>query len=574
MHAAVLRHRAAALPFLAVAWVAGASGVTVPPWLAVTTVVVAVAITAPALRRRSLPAPAWWLAGLLAWAAADAALRPVATFDAARSIAMGVTALLLGAAAATPRGAAWGRMAVAAAGLLSAAWLLAERLVHSGRPEGPFLNPNLGATLALLAISLAPFLPIPTVLRVAAGGVAMTGLVASGSRGALLGACAVAIVWAVTGTSAAFRRLALAVVGAGAIGLALRLSLDRDPLRFERLRIWGVAGRTAVAELPLGCGPGGYADAALPHNFPLAGGFARYARLPDLAESDFLQVLATLGAPGIVLVVGLIVSIGRRLPRNDVRGWGVVVAIATTSLFSTQLVVPVVAWAAALALAAVLPRGPRALHQRSWPLLACAGGAVVVATAAVLVLPDWGVGEAPDRLVDRAAAMLRSPSATDTSLADAEVLLLRACTERPRYGRAWRELGTVRIARARLRGERDLAAAAARAFAQARTLNKVDAFATLGEGQALRLLGDARGAEAAIGAALTVEPNFVSAWFELAALQVERGELGAAREALDRLAAAQAKAQAASFVSEYERALAWADPRLIGQLRRAVGDLP
>ncbi|MFI5142461.1 MAG: O-antigen ligase family protein [Thermoanaerobaculales bacterium] len=574
MLATALKHRAAVLPLLTVAWVVGAWDAAFPPWLSAGTTLLAMGLALPALRRRPLPAPGWWFAGLLIWAAADAVLRPVASFDAGRCIAMGVTALLLGVAASTPRGAVWGRAAIVAAGLITAGWLVVERLTIAGRPGGPFANPNLGATLALLALALVPFLPLPTAPRVAAAGIAVAGIVASGSRGALLGVCAVAAVWVAARGVARLRRLAFVVVLLAAVGLALRLAIDRDPLRFERLRIWGVATRTVAAELPLGCGPGGYADAALPHNFPLASSFARYARIPDLAESDLFEVLATLGVPGAALLFGLITSVARRLVKSDDRGWGVVAAIAVTSLFSSQLIVPAVAWSAALALATVLPRRRRTIPRQRWPLLATVGMAVAVATAAVLASPDWGAGEAPDRLVDRSVAALRGAGADDARMADAEALLLRAGASRPRYGRVWRDLGALRLERARVRHERDLAVAAAAAFESARKLNTGDVWAAFGDGQALRLLGNGEGAQAAFKNALTLEPNFLGAWLELAALHVEKGELGAARVALERLASAQAKARGAVFVSEYERALVRVDPQVLGQLRRVLGALP
>jgi hypothetical protein len=316
--------------------------------------------------------------------------------------------------------------------------------------------------------------------------------------------------------------------------------------------------RVAAAEFPLGCGPSGYADAAMAHNFPREGEFARLARLPDVAESDVLQLAATLGLPGVLLLAGLAWSVAHRLPKADARAWGVLAAALVTSAFNSQLMVPAVAWTLALAVGSVLPRVVvRREHGSRWATVA-AVAALAVATAAVLALPDFGAGELPERLVDRADAVLRTRPSDGSALADAEAMAWRACAARPRYGRGWRILGGIRLRRASLCGEADVAAAAAEG--------------AVGEGQARRMLGDTRGAWQAFNAALLLEPNCVPAWLERAVLHLSEGELGAAREALRRAEAAQTRARAETFVSAYEVALAYADPATLEQLRAATGE--
>jgi hypothetical protein len=518
--------------------------------------------------------PPAWLAGLLVWAALDAALRPVAISDAGRLLATGVVSLGLVVVTRNPRGAAWGRLGVVAAGTGAAAWLITERLVHGGRPPGPFGNPNLAATPALLALALAPFLRAPVLVRGVLMAVAGAGVVASGSRAALVGIVALAAAWVVSRRGGRATRLAAALlVAIAVVGLAARLATDRDPLRYERVRIWAVALRVAAAELPLGCGPGGYADAALAHNFPREGEFARFARLPDLAESDVLQLTATLGLPGVVLLAGLAWSVVHRLPKADARAWGVLAAALFTSMFNSQLMVSAVAWTLALAVGSVLPRVVVRRDRGSrWPTVA-AVTALAVATGAMLALPDYGAGEPPERLVDRADAVLRTRPSDSGALADAEAMTWRACAARPRYGRGWRILGGIRLRRASLCNEADVAAAAAEAFARAREVNALDVWAAVGEGQARRVLGDTRGAWQAFNAAVILEPNCVPAWLERAVLHLAAGELGPAREALRRAEAAQALARGAAFVSAYEVGLAYADPTTVEQLRAATGEV-
>jgi len=575
VRAAAVRRLPALLVPLAAAWVLAARGAVLPPALLAASVgVAALALLAPPLLARLAGTPAAWGAALLAWAALDAALRPVAAFAAVRVVAAGAVALALFAAAAAPRAATWARGAVAVAGTCAAAWMAVERALHGARPLGPFGNPDQAATLALLAAAVAPTLAAPTAVRgllVAAG---VAGVIASGSRGALLGLVAVAAVWGVVARRRRAVLTAAAVVaGAGALGLTLRLATDRDPLRYERVHIWGVAVRVAAAELPLGCGPGGYADAALARNFPRNGEFARFARIPELAESDFLQAAASLGAPGIVLLAGFAIAAGRRLRGRGAGAWGVAAALAATSAVNSQAMVIPVLWTGALALGAVQPRAHGRGTVRRRPGLATAVCVAAAVAAAVLALPDWGMGPNPEALVERGLAAFRVASG-DGALADAQARVERACAARPRFGRAWRLLGNIRLRRAELRDEAALADAAAAAFARARAVNPLDVWAALGEASARVALGDRQGAVEALGAAVRLEPNCGPAWLQLAGVRLAQGEVRLAREALRRAEDAERRGRGAAFVSGYEREMARLEPATLARLRAALGDAP
>jgi len=315
VRAPALKHLPALAVPVAATWVLAARGIDVAAPAVVATVAVAAILLARDAGSLLHPSgPVAWGWALVLWTAADGALQPVAAVEAARCVAVGAVALALLAAAGAPRTAAWGRLAVVASGTIAAVWMAVERVQHAGRPAGPFGNPNGAATLALLGLALAPFLRAPWLARAALVAAGAAGVVASGSRGALLGALAVAAVWAVGARRRRSFAVATVVVTAAAvIGFATRLALDRDPLRYERTRIWGVAVRVAVGELPFGCGPGGYADAATGKNFPREGEFARFARIPDLPESDLLAAPACLGVPGAGLVLGLLASVVGRL---------------------------------------------------------------------------------------------------------------------------------------------------------------------------------------------------------------------------------------------------------------------
>jgi hypothetical protein len=574
VHGLPLKHLPAILVPVALAWVLAPQGAIASASAAVATVAAVAALCLVGGECwRVWAGPRVWLLALLAWAVVDAVIRPVAGWDAMRVLAAGLVAIGLVGVTAAPRTATWGRLAAVTAGTGAGTWLLAERMLHAGRPGGPFGNPNPAATLALVALALAPFLRAPAVGRAAVLAVTVGGIVASGSRAALAGVVAVAVAWGLTRRGVGWMRAVVAVlVIAGGLGLGVRLATDRDPLRYERVRIWAVALRVAAAEVPFGTGPTGFADAAVSHNFPRNGEFARFARLPDLAESDYLQLAATLGLPGVVLALGLVGSVVRRLPLTDARGWGAMAAVAVTSAVNSQFMLPGVTWTVALALGSALPRArPRHNASPRWAGVVAAV-ALAVAVGAVLTLPDWGVGRQPSRLVDRAQATVRDGPHDDGTLADAEALTWMACSSRPRYGRGWRVLGDIRLRRAVLRHDAELADAAADAFARARRVNPLDAWAALGEGQARRVLGDDRGAWRALNAAVQLEPNFVSAWLERAVLHLAEGEMGAARNALGRAEAALKRAPRTTFVSTYEYALAWADPGSLERLRSATGE--
>lgn len=575
MLAGALRYLPALLVPVAMAWVLAPAGMAPSPAVAVLTVgLVAGLCIAARVGPSRWDDPRAWLAALIVWCCLDAALRPVAVTDAAACVAVGAVALGLAWVCVAPRVAAWGRMAVVAAGSGAAGWLIAERLLMAGRPAGPFGNPNFAATVVLLALALVPLVRLPGSVRAVVLAVTAGGVVASGSRAALLGLVAVAFVWVLAAGRGARVRLAAGVlVIAAGLGLAARVLADRDPLRYERVRIWAVALRVARAELPLGCGPGGYVDAAVAHNFPRDGEYARFARIPDLAESDFLQAVATLGLPGALLLVGLSASIVRRMSTGSRWGWGVLAALVVTSALSSQLMVPAVVWTATVAVGSVLPR---AHGRQGGPAFArvVIVAALAVAAVSVLALPNWGAGEPPEVLIDRADTILYGRPRNDNALADGEALAWWGCSARPLYGRGWRVLGSVRLTRASLRKEADLAWAAAEAFASARRADPQDAFAALGQGQALRLVNDSAGAWQALRAAVALEPNFVAAWLEQSVLHLSAGQIGAAREALGRAEAAARRARGVAFVSDYERTLAWANPAILARLQAATGGVP
>lgn len=567
----------------AVLWTVHTAGV-VPELAAVLATVVAVALVvwgAGVLGRRvPVSGPVMWAGLLVGWTAAVALARPVCFGMAGYLVAGGAVAAGLLLAAMTPRGGYWGGIALAAAGLAAAGWLVAEALWLGGRPGGPTGNPNLSAAACLVTLAALPAIRIRPAVRLMLAAAMLGGIAASGSRGALLGAVLLGLLWAVR-RKGRLRWLAAGVALAALAGGVARLSSDRDPLRWERLRIWGVAVRTVRAELPLGAGPGGYFDAALPHNFPRDGEFARYHRLPGLAESDWLQLLATLGLPGLFLAAGL----GRALARFA-GPWtaGVVLVQAAASSVNTLLAFPPVLWTAALAVGLTLrpPVGstePGPASAQEGPDLRRRAALGTPVAAAFLVLAAgtaagwlmWPLtGDSPEDLVELAGARVRA-APFDPYLADAEMPALAAVQRRPRFARAWETLGRIRLLRAEQSRDPRLLFGSGTAFEAALRHNPNAVFAALGKARVRRLAGDDPGARVWLQRAVATEPNFAVAWLELAALERQGGRLEAACRAVTRAQAALDRAAGIAMVSDYERALVRVDEDVFERLAAACG---
>lgn len=539
----------AALAALVLLPVAGASGVTLAPWAAAAVGALTGAVgAAVAVRGVRRDPPLLALLALLGWGVAVGVGRGVEVAPAGWTLAGGAVAAVGAAAAQRPRGQVGARWGVVLAGTAAALHLVVERLLEGGRPGGPFAQPVLAATLAVLALALLPALPLSAALRACGGVVLLAGVLASGSRAAMLATAVLAAWWGFGRMPRAVRLAMAALGGVAALGLAARVVGDRDPLRWERLRIWGVAVRTAWAEAPWGAGPGGWADVALPHNFPREGELTRWHREPSLAESDFLQLAGSLGVVGVGLGVAVAVLV---LPRCTRAGLGVALALGVTSAVNTQLPVPAVAIAAGLALAGTLRRPRHVKLWRATPAQAWAGGAVLAAVAGVaLSWPRPGLAVDAQGLAAQAVQLAATDPAA--ALARAE----QAVARRPRWGEGQRLLGSLYLRWGTQRREAALLERAAQAFARARQLNPNDALAAYGEAESAALIGERRRAAALAREAVRLEPNFARAWLLLASLEVAEGQVEGACRAWGRALAARRAAEGTVMISGWEREVA------------------
>ncbi|MGC8915464.1 MAG: tetratricopeptide repeat protein [Thermoanaerobaculum sp.] len=555
------------LMFLPLLWVAAASGVMVRPWVAAVTAGV---LGLCAWRRLSrgvrLGPPVPWLAGLALWVLASGLTQPVPRERAAQLAAVALFALVLAVVAAHPYGQRWLACGVVAAGGLAAAWLLAERLTVGGRPGGPFENPNVAATLVVLALAHAWNMGRRLVWAVSP--LFLAGVLASASRAAFLAVAALAAFLVFFHSS---RKVKLAMVLGlllAGFGLSWRLLTDPDPLRFERLRIWKAAMATALAYAPWGTGPGGFGDAVLAYNFPREGEFARFHRIPDLAENDLLQLAASLGVPGLVLAGGLVGSLARALRRRRGAAWGPPLVLAVTGLFHSQLLWPVLAFSAVSA--GRFSGRFRLKLAPGWAFLLC--WPAVVWGALALPWPESGLGPSAEARMAEVRALLGE--GTTEGLARALVRASDIARQLPRSAEAWRLLANAQLRLAQATGDATAAETATVTFQKAQGLNPKSVWAHLGEAQAWAVLAQWDRARGAASRALRVEPRCVLCWLVLAQAQLSAGMPEEARVAFEKAQESLRKARGYPFVSSYERALATPDPVLLRRLAQALGVRP
>jgi O-antigen ligase len=383
-------------------------------WLDLVAHLLALAIVAlvvvAARRWRLRPLVLIWLPfglifGLSAWRAPYAYAAGLAGFELATGLALGLAlaALLSGSAGETWR-RRLGSLAILA-GLPAALAACLQATLGDGRGAAGFINPNhLGAFLAaLLPLALAGGLRREGWSRwtaILAAAVLGAGVLATGSRGALLAVVLVgmlALVQAARRSAMSRRGLAFAVTILIGFALASGASLwgrfadGNDIYRFDRLRIWPQAVAMASQEPLLGIGPGQFVHEARAHNFPRDDGVVRFGRSFSTPHSHLLLALAETGVLGLLalgLAVAGTVAAGRR-------GWdgkrgatsGVAHAaalglavLAVVSLFDEPLAHPPALLAAGVLAGLALP--PIVVQGARRPGLARATSLAVVVTFA------------------------------------------------------------------------------------------------------------------------------------------------------------------------------------------------
>lgn len=548
---------------LGLLWVSGAAGVGFPIEVSWSSALV---LGYLAWRRLSrgvfLDFSFFALLALVVWAFFLTLVRRVPWEAAAPPLATGALVVLLACVVAHPAGRFWLERSVLAGGLLAAAWLIVERALLPGRPAGPFGNPNPAATWAVLALAVLwsqtqRRLVLPTF-------VLLGGVLASESRAAILAVGALAALRFFSTVHPRWRLTSSLVLFLCLVGFLWRLARDRDPLRFERIRIWRVAVQVVVDSFPLGTAPGGFREAAIARNFPRDGEFARFHRIPGLAESDVLQLAASLGVPGLLLGFFLV---GRVVQARCRQGWHALapaLALGVTSGFHSQLCFPVVALPAVVAGRFSgswrVRLAPSSALLLVWPVAIWAGAHVVhsggpIGTAMAIV-----------------KQALAKPTTTPEELADCLPKLSVAAELAPRSSEVRRLLGFLQLALGQKTRDAHIVEDAVASFSQALERNPNDVWAALGEAEAWLTLGEAQRGQIAARRSLGIEPNCVPCWLVLCEAQYASGELAAARHSWRKAQEIKRKARRHVFVTNYESALVRADPIRVRRLAAALGE--
>jgi O-antigen ligase len=222
-----------------------------------------------------------------------------------------------------------------------AAYLLGlSSSLEAGRTAGGTGDPNFFATYQVVALPLALALagvarrPAVRLALYASAVVIVASIFTSVSRGGLVALVAVALLTAALPARTVFRSGAqkLAVVALLAVGAAFAYQaasaelaprvealLGGDTTGSGRTAIW-MAGLTSIEERPLlGLGYGGFPASLNDLILRTPGVDLRHYELrPDGQEAHnvFVSTTADLGLPGLVILVGLLVSTGRALRRT------------------------------------------------------------------------------------------------------------------------------------------------------------------------------------------------------------------------------------------------------------------
>lgn len=402
------------------------------------------------------------------WIGAAALFSPEPQASLAHAGRFAVLALFFRCAAGSPSAGGGWLLAVNALGAAGALTLLAQRYALGAAQGFMGANPNYTAAFcaaafgpALLALSDAARGRKERALGGALALLLAAGLLASGSRGAALGALAAGAAgfsftrrwrW-LAGLLAAAALAALLLPG----GLLEDLLKSQDPRAYARPRLWGAALRAALDSPLLGWGPGRFAAAFELYKFPFFDGISYYGHSTLHAHGEFFNLAAEAGFPAALLL-------------------------------------------AAAAWAAIARGGAERLPFRLAALAALLQASVDITfysgAAALLFWGSLGFSLPPRPAAPPAA---RPPA---PALVAAALCLLLPFV--PRQGRAPDGGAIANPARALagLRAER-----AASPF---------NALPAAGEGYALAALGDLPGAASAFARALRLEPNYAGARLGLA----------------------------------------------------------
>jgi len=552
---------------------------------------------------RPLDTSEWILFGLVCWGGVSAGVVEMSPLAGKEAVTGWLIAwcLWIVARRSTPRTARMAAVILIAVGMLVVGGIALEAIGRGGIRVGGLLeNPNLAAALLVVAVPLLGVVdrgsarrwPVLVAAVSLAGGIAL-----SGSRAGLLALLATLAVLLPRDRTRAVG-LALGAVAVVSI-LSLRFVSQPDVLAWFRPSIWLALLRLWSMHPFIGVGPGGLGDAAGSVRLLHDDHIGHHQFLVTYAEASPLGLLVQVGAVGAVIAVLAVIVWVRRTHRDGAFAFAplraLVVGMVVMAAFHDFMTIEVVLWWWAVALGVteaaseqpVLDSLPTA--ERTWT--SCVRGLVLgLVVLWGIVQPAWArwlwnAGPQDVRVVNRATAaepwfddpltwrarvLLDNPAWTWPMAAEALAVSSRAVRIHPGASRSWLILGQVRYRIISEFGSWPGGVAEARAaFVRASELEPLLPWPWLEWARLERGLGNLDEAVFLTRKALDTEPHTVRAWLFLARIELDRGNVRSAREALESAAASTVLRKRAGLTT-YEKELLAAPMWQFREIEEAV----
>ncbi|MDH3814515.1 MAG: tetratricopeptide repeat protein [Acidobacteriota bacterium] len=518
---------------------------------------------AVAVRRGQLMLEERVALGFLVWGVVSAAVAAAAPLSAREAVTVWMVTwgLWLVARRTRKSNTHAGLLILTATAVILAFGVMLEAVGLRGLRVGGLLeNPNVTASLLVVSLPAVFIIEGRQWWRLAAAAVLTLGLVLTGSRAGLLAMLAVVAVVLPWGRA---KMIGLLTGGIGVTAVLLwRFVNQPDVLAWFRPAIWSAVLRLWVSNPLCGVGPGGLVDAAGAVRLLHADHVGQRQYLIAYAESSPLAVLVQTGLVGFLISCGALFIWWRRVHGNRRMSrtmTAALVAMAVISTFHDMLTVDVVLWWWALNIGLMEASADPPTPTNGLSTYSTNGRTVVGLAFSFIVL--WGVVQpawarwiwrsgGPDPVV--AARTMRAEPWFDAPLewqtrellkqgqwgwetvAEATAVSGEAVRVHPGAARLWSNRGMVH---ARVVAEfgpwPDSVNGAREGFARAIELEPHQPWSFLEWARFERNLGNGDDAVNLVRRALDEEPHTVRARLFLARLELDRGEVEAAREAYD-----------------------------------------
>ena len=554
---------------------------------------------AVAVRRGQLLQEEWVALGFVVWGVVSAALAAAAPLGAREAVTVWMVTwgLWLVARRARESNSQAGLLILTATAVILALGVMFEAVGLGGLRVGGLLeNPNVTASLLVVSLPAVFIIQGRQRWRFAAAAVLTLGLVLTGSRAGLLAMLAVVAVILPRGRA---KIVGLLTGGIGVTAVLLwRFVNQPDILAWFRPAIWSAVLRLWVSHPLCGVGPGGLVDAAGAQRLLHADHVGQRQFLIAYAESSPLAVLVQTGLVGfIIALVALFIwwrraHGGQRMSRNMTAA---LAAMAVMGAFHDVLTLDVVLWWWVLIIGLMEVRAAPPPTTIGPSNSSASRRAVVGLAFSFVVL--WGVvqpawarriwrSEKPNQVT--AARTLRAEPLFDAPLewrtrellkqnpwswetvAEATAVSGEAVRVHPGAARLWSIRG---IVHARVVAEfgpwPDSVRIAREAFARAIELEPHQPWSLLEWARFERNLGYMNDAVKLAQRALDEEPHTVRARLFLARLELDRGEVEAARDAYE-AALESARLRTRLDLNTYERELLGAPAWQFRELAEAL----